>query len=89
VSNPNQWQILLLPSSVRDLAAGLGEGTLGRVGQLLLFGLKVHLTSFRSLTQTSAYTLLNLLGDGMGLEVLAKILHVRGHAPPDLEHLPL
>jgi hypothetical protein len=74
---------------IRDLAADLGEGTLGGVGKVLLFGLKVRLTSFRSPAQTLAYALPNLLSDDMRLEVLTKILHVRSHAPSNLEHLLL
>jgi hypothetical protein len=59
------------------------------VDEILLLGLLVCFTEFGSLAETLAYTLLNLLGDYMRLDVLAKILHVRGHAPPNLEHLPL
>src|SRR4051812_12280865 len=35
-----------------------------------------------------AYASPGLLSEDVQLDVLAKILHVRRHAPPDLEHLP-
>jgi hypothetical protein len=82
-------RILLLLSSVRNLPAGQGERALCGVGKVLLFSLKVRLTTFRSLAETLTYASPDLLGDYMRLDVLAKILHVRGHAPSNLEHLPL
>ena len=86
---PNQRRVLLLPSSVRDLAAGQGERALCGVGEVLLFGFEVRLAAVRSPAETLAYGSPDLLGEDMRLDVLSKILHVRGHAPPDLEHLPL
>jgi hypothetical protein len=72
VPHPDQRRILLLPSSVRDLPAGQGERALCGVGKILLFSLEVCLAAFRSLAQTLAYTSPDLLGDAMGLDVLAK-----------------
>jgi hypothetical protein len=43
----------------------------------------------RSLAETLPYSLLDLLGHNLRLKVLAQIFHVRGHAAPDLKHLPL
>ena len=82
-------RILLLPSSVRNLPAGQGERALCGAGKVLLFALEVRLTTFRSLAETLTYTSPDLIGNYMRLNVLAKILHVRGHAPPNLEHLLL
>jgi hypothetical protein len=82
-------RILLLLSPVRNFPAGQGERALCGVGKVLLFGLKVRLTTFRSLAETLTHASLDLLGNYMRLNVLAKILHVRGHAPSNLEHLPL
>ena len=80
---------LLLPSSIRYLAAGHGERALCRVGELLLFDFEVLFTAVRGLAETLPYSLLDLLDDDLRLNVLAKILYVRGHAAPDLGHLSL
>jgi hypothetical protein len=80
---------LLLPSSIRYLAAGHGERALCRVGKLLLFGFEVLFTAVRSLEETLPYSPLDLLGDDLRLNVLAKSLHIRRHAAPNLGHLSL
>ncbi len=56
---------LLLPSSVRDLAADQGERALGGVGEPLLFCFEVRFATVRSLEDARPYRLLNLLGDDL------------------------
>ena len=80
--------VLLLPSSVRDLA-NQGERALGGVGEVPLFSCEVCFAMLRSLAETLPNSLLGLLGHNLGLKVLAQVFHVRRHAAPDLEHLPL
>ena len=80
--------VLLLPSSVRDLA-NQGERALGGVGEVPLFSCEVCFAMLRSLAETLPNSLLGLLGHNLGLKVLAQVFHIRRHAAPDLEHLPL
>jgi hypothetical protein len=59
------------------------------VGGVLLLGFQVRFAAVRGLTETLPDGLLDLLGDDLWLEVFTQIAYVRGHAAPDLEHLPL
>src|SRR5215212_791726 len=84
---PQPRAAVLLPSCVRDLAAGQGDRTLDRVSEILLFGLEVCFATVRSPTETLPDGLLDLLDNDLRLKMLAQIVYVRRHAAADLEHL--
>ncbi len=58
----NQCRVLLLPSSVRKLAADQGEQALCGVGVVLQFSFQFRLAAIHNPTETLAYGSLDLLG---------------------------
>ena len=66
---PNQRRVLLLPSSVRDLAVGQGEQALSEVGEVLLFSFEFRRAAVRRPAGTLAYGSPDLLGYNIRLAV--------------------